>query len=425
MNVLLVGSGGREHALAWKISQSPKLKTLYAAPGSDAISETAAIADLDVKDHSATAAFCKNKNIGLVVIGPEAPLADGLSDALRSAGVCVFGPSQAAARLESSKSFAKAFLNKHAIPTANYSVQTDLTQARRAAISFGLPVVVKADGLASGKGVRICKTKEELNAALKSFLIEGLHGEAGKRVVIEECLCGPEVSLVGLCDGKNFLEFPPSSDHKRLKDGDEGPNTGGMGVVAPAPALDEETARRVRSDIIEPILKGFASEELEYLGALYIGLMLTPEGPKVLEFNVRFGDPETQAILPLMTGDLLELLDATARGNLAGKDLPWKGAALTVVLASEGYPEAPQTGRGLRNIPENDDRLLVFHAGTRKNGGAWESTGGRVLGVTGLGGDIASAREKAYRALNAVKLEGAQYRKDIGAVGQSTLEKSA
>ncbi|PCI37375.1 MAG: phosphoribosylamine--glycine ligase [Elusimicrobia bacterium] len=392
MRVLLVGSGGREHALAWSISKSPKLTKLYASPGSDAISEFAEIVSGDRPD------------VDLVIIGPEVPLAEGLADQLRGEGILVFGPNKDAARLESSKSFAKEFMVRHQIPTARSKTVNSLQEGKAALAEFTNGVVVKADGLAAGKGVIVCATREEAEAALTAKPAECL--------VLEEYLEGPEVSLLGLCDGKRFLALPTSSDHKRLLDGDRGPNTGGMGVIAPAPAWNEAMRARVESEIIQPTLLGLAKDGLDYRGLLYIGLMLTPEGPKVLEYNCRFGDPETQAVLPLLQSDLLQALAAAAGGDLSGEELRASGCAVTVVLASEGYPSKPISGRLISGL---DLEELVFHAGTRNNGDHWITNGGRVLGVTGLGETHAQARERAYHAANKINFDGRQMRSDIGA----------
>ncbi len=426
MKVLLVGCGGREHALAWKIADSPLLDEFYALPGSSAIEAFTKRADIPTEDSGAIAAFCRERKIDLTVIGPEAPLAAGLSDELRGAGVRVFGPSRAAARLESSKAFAKEFMRRHGVPTAGSSVFSNADAARREIARSTFPLVVKADGLAAGKGVRICRDARDAEDAVAAFMEDGVHGEAGRTVVFEEHLCGPEVSLMGLCDGKRFLALPPSSDHKRLLDGGRGPNTGGMGVIAPTPHMDEALRRRIQKDIIEPVLAGMRTDGLDFRGTLYCGLMLTVDGPKVLEFNVRFGDPETQAVLPLLRCDLLELLDATARGNLEGRLLPWDGASVSVVLASEGYPEKPRTGRTIEGLDADDDgETIVFHAGTIRENGLWKTKGGRVLGVTGLGRDLEDARERAYAAAGRIRFDGMQYRRDIGEKATKTLERTA
>ncbi|MBI2362302.1 MAG: phosphoribosylamine--glycine ligase, partial [Elusimicrobia bacterium] len=300
MNVLLIGAGGREHALAWKLSQSPSLGKLYAAPGSDAVAQHAERLAAGATDAAALAALCREKEVGLVVIGPEDPLAAGVADALRAAGIPVFGPGQAAARLESSKAFAKDFMGRHRVPTARWQTHAGHAKARAALSDFSGGVVVKADGLAAGKGVRVCANRAEAEAALGDIMLKRAHGSAGASVVLEELLEGPEVSLLGFCDGKRFLPLAPASDHKRLLDGDEGPNTGGMGVIAPTPHLSAEELAEVEKKVVAPVLRGLQKDGLEYRGLLYIGLMMTAKGPRVLEFNCRFGDPETQALLPML-----------------------------------------------------------------------------------------------------------------------------
>jgi len=415
VNVLLIGSGGREHALAWKLSQSPLLDKLYAAPGSDAIGALARRPELSAGDFPALARFCGEAEVGLVVVGPEAPLAAGIADALRREGITVFGPGKDAARLESSKSFAKDFMRRHGIPTAASRSHQDPDRARAALAGFGLPVVVKADGLAAGKGVRVCTTRAEAEAAIDDFLVQGAMGDAGSTVVIEEFLRGRETTILGFCDGTTFLPLPPSSDHKRLADGDAGPNTGGMGVFAPTPEADSALLERVRREVGDRVLKGLKADGLRFNGLLYCGLILTAEGPKVLEFNVRFGDPETQAVLPLLRSDLLELMLAASRAELAGRKVLWEGSSVTVVLASEGYPAAPRKGREIRGLDEDGgvDGVLVFHAGTKKAGGRWHTAGGRVLAVTATGSSIGQAREKAYAGASRIAFEGMQMRSDI------------
>lgn len=402
MKVLLIGSGGREHALAWAIAKSPSLEKLYAVPGSDSISEFAEISELDAL------AACREFGIDLVVIGPEAPLARGLADELRKHGFATFGPGKEAARLEASKSFAKEFMARHGIPTARAVSVSSREEGVAELAAFERGTAIKLDGLASGKGVVVCETRDEGERTLERFFAE----DPKAKVLIEERLTGPEVSLLGLCDGKHFLALPPSSDHKRLLNGDVGPNTGGMGVIAPAPAMPEAALELATRTIVEPTLAGLAKDGLDFRGLLYIGLMMTPDGPKVLEYNCRFGDPETQAVLPLLDCDLLELLAAAAHGDLSGRRLSWRGAAITVVMASQGYPVRPVTGKTITGL---DVDALVFHAGTRRDGDAWVTTGGRVLGVTGLGDTHAEARSRAYAAVEKIDFEGRQYRRDIGA----------
>ena len=413
MRVLLVGSGGREHALAWALRRSPRLKELFALPGSDAIAALARPVAGDPLDAEGVAGTCRELSVDLVVVGPEAPLAAGLGDALRARGIPVFGPGRAAARLESSKTFAKSFMERHGIPTARSASFGDPARAREASSRFGFPVVMKADGLAAGKGVRICRDAREAASAIEDFMTLGRLGDSGRTVVLEEFLHGTETTLMGFCDGRSFLALPPSSDHKRLLDGDLGPNTGGMGVLAPTPEATPGLLRRAEKEVVARVLAGLSADGLDYRGILYCGLMLTASGPRVLEFNARFGDPETQAVLPLLTGDLLDLLESSALGDLSGRSVTWKGASACVVLASQGYPDAPVTGRpieGLDGVPED---ALVFHAGTRRDGSLWKTAGGRVLGVTGLGDSLEQARDRAYAAVGAIRFEGMQYRRDI------------
>ena len=418
MNVLLIGAGGREHALAWKLSQSPSIGKLYAAPGSDAVGQHAERLAAGATDSAALTALCREKKVSLVVIGPEDPLAAGVADALREAGVLVFGPGRLAARLESSKAFAKDFMGRHRIPTARWETHSDHRKALAALADFPGGAVVKADGLAAGKGVRVCASRAEAEAALDDIMLKRSHGAAGASVVIEELLEGPEVSLLGFCDGKRFTHLAPASDHKRLLDGDEGPNTGGMGVIAPTPHLCEEMLAEVEKKVVAPVLAGLKKDGLDYRGMLYIGLMLTPKGPRVLEFNCRFGDPETQALLPMLDGDLLALCAATARGELPPGPLPWHGAAVSVVLASEGYPALPAVGRKITGLAEASARpgVLVFHAGTTREEGSWKTSGGRVLAVTGVGKDLAEARQRSYAAAELIQFEGVHMRRDIGKV---------
>ncbi len=415
LNVLIIGSGGREHALAWKCGQSPLLNKLFAIPGSDAIAALAECAPLDALNFDQIKAFCQEKKIGLVIVGPEGPLASGLADALRASGLKVFGPNQAAARLEYSKAFAKEFMRRHAIPTAGFEVFREAFRARSAAEAKRLPLVIKADGLAAGKGVFVCKTTNEALGAVTELMDAKSLGAAGKTLLIEDCLTGPELSLLFFCDGKDYRLLPSSRDHKRLKDNDEGLNTGGMGVFAPAP-VDAKTMGRIKTEILDRIIMGLAAEKLDYRGLLYAGLMLTPEGPKVLEFNCRFGDPETQALLPLLESDLLELALACAAGKLAETQVETKpGACVSVTLASPGYPESSTKGlpiSGLEELQDSKD-VMIFHAGTKKNGRNWVTNGGRVLGVTALGSDLTQARDKAYAAVDKIHFEGMQHRTDI------------
>ena len=397
MNVLIVGSGGREHALAWKIAQSEGLGDLHAAPGNPGIAGLGTCHPLRPDDSEALLGLCHQLGIDLVVVGPEAPLVAGLADALRHAGVAVFGPGAAAAQIEGSKSFAKDVMLAAGVPTA-----AELEEAQ-------VPCVIKADGLAAGKGVFVCRTHDEVQAALPKA--EALGG----RVVVEELLEGEEVSLFALCAGEEALALAPAQDFKRLRDGDEGPNTGGMGSYSPVPAVSAELAEQLVDAVHRPVLAELARRGAPFQGLLYAGLMLTEDGPRVLEFNCRFGDPETQAILPRLQGDLLEALAAAAAGSVAGVELSaGSEAAVTVVLAAPGYPDAPENGAPLSGLERAEEEgALVFQAGTALRGGEVVSAGGRVLNVTALGESVAEARERAYRAVGRIEFPGVQYRHDI------------
>jgi phosphoribosylamine--glycine ligase len=415
MNVLVIGSGGREHALVWKISQSPGLDKLYAMPGNPGAAGLAEIvADVPIEDHAAVASFCKQARIDLVVIGPEAPLAAGLADALRLHGMRCFGPGQAAARIESSKVFAKDFMARHHIPTARYACFRRIEDAVRHLASVDYPVVIKASGLAAGKGVILPETMEEARRALASILVERAFGEAGEEVVIEERLEGPEVSLMAFTDGQTVLPMLPAQDHKRLLDGNAGPNTGGMGAYAPAPIFSPQMLEHAVEQVLKPAVIGLKQEGAPFVGVLYAGLMLTAGGMCVLEFNGRFGDPETQVVLPLLENDLLEILDACVDGHLSEIDLRWKsGAAVCVVLASKGYPEKPETGKKVAflDLPEG---MACFHAGTRADGaGGVLTSGGRVFGLTAWDNNIAAAVETVYANTGRVSFDGMQFRSDI------------
>ncbi|MGH3035439.1 MAG: phosphoribosylamine--glycine ligase [Gaiellaceae bacterium] len=397
MNVLVVGSGGREHALAWKIKQSPELGELHAAPGNPGIARLGRCHPVRADDAEALLDLCREAEIDLVVVGPEAPLVAGVADALRHAGVAVFGPGAGAARIEGSKGFAKDVMRAAGVPTA-----AELDEPRA-------PCVIKADGLAAGKGVFVCRSQDEADAAWPR--VQAL----GERVVIEELLEGEEVSLFALCDGSEALPFPPAQDFKRLRDGDEGPNTGGMGSYSPVPMLSSEDVEELVGAVHRPVLHELAKRGVPFQGLLYAGLMLTDEGPRVLEFNCRFGDPETQAVLPQLEGDLLPALAAAAAGSLHEAELADSpDAAVTVVLSSAGYPETPTSGVEIGGLEEAEAAgALVFHAGTARRGDALVSAGGRVLNVTGTGSSVADARERAYRAVELIDFPDAHYRRDV------------
>ncbi|ATY33735.1 phosphoribosylamine--glycine ligase [Sphingomonas psychrotolerans] len=412
MNVLLLGSGGREHALAWKLAQSPLLTKLYAAPGNPGIAEHAELAELALSDHRAVIDFCLRHSIGFVVIGPEAPLVEGLGDNLRTMGIPVFGPNKAAAQLEGSKGFTKDLCARENIPTAGY-VRVESRDGGLAALGdFTLPVVVKADGLAAGKGVTVAMTREEAEEAIR-----GIFAVPGGSAVIEEFLEGEEASLFVLTDGTTLLPFGSAQDHKRLGESDIGPNTGGMGAYSPAPVLTPELERRAIDTIVRPTVEALARMGTPYSGVLYAGLMLTAEGPKLIEYNARFGDPECQVLMLRFEDDLLELMVATAKSELAGRADPAFSAdtALTVVMAANGYPGTPEAGGAIRGIGAAEATgAKVFHAGTRKQGDTLVASGGRVLTVTAQGNSVRAAQAAAYRAVDAIDFATGFCRRDIG-----------
>jgi phosphoribosylamine--glycine ligase len=414
MNVLLIGSGGREHALAWKLSASPLLGTLYAAPGNPGIAREAEIVDLDVDDHGAVGDFSKEKDIGLVVVGPEAPLVAGLSDHLRAAGIRVFGPSQGAARLEGSKGFTKDLCARFGIPTADYGRFRSAEEAKDYARAQGAPIVVKADGLAAGKGVTVATTMDEALEAIDACF-DRAFGGAGAEVVVEKFLVGEEVSFFCLCDGKTALPFGSAQDHKRVGNGDTGPNTGGMGAYSPAPLMTPAMSERVMREIIEPTMRGMAELGAPFSGVLFAGLMITAEGPQLIEYNVRFGDPECQVLMMRLKDDLLVLLSAVADGQLEHMSARWYDeAALTVVMAAKGYPGAVERGSviaGLDSVPEG---VEVFHAGTAENDGRIVANGGRVLNVTATGRTVTEAQARVYAAIDMIDWPEGFCRRDIG-----------
>ncbi|VAW21971.1 Phosphoribosylamine--glycine ligase [hydrothermal vent metagenome] len=415
MNVLLIGSGGREHALAFKLSQSKKLSRLFIAPGNPGTAQLGENVPLDVAEHKKVISFCSGNKIDLVVIGPEAPLVAGLGDDLREAGFAVFGPNKEAAQLEGSKSFTKALCDQMNIPTAKYARFDELSPAIDYVRKKGAPIVVKADGLAAGKGVTVAMTLSEAEAAI-SECFSGRFAQAGSAVVIEQFLVGQEVSFFAVCDGKNFVTLATAQDHKRAHDGDKGPNTGGMGAYSPAPVMNAQLTKQVNEQIIAPTLEGMARRGTPFSGVLYAGLMLTKEGPKLIEYNVRFGDPECQVLMMRMETDLLQMLMAAATGDLLGIEAKWRDeAALCVVLAATGYPGPYQKGGEIGNVKKVESpEVKVFHAGTKISGGRLLANGGRVLNVTALGATIGEAQERAYKALDAIGWKGGFCRRDIG-----------
>lgn len=420
IRVLVVGGGGREHALAWKLKQSPRAARVYVAPGNGGTARDPDLENVPITDVVALRDWALAHGIGLTVVGPEAPLAAGIVDVFRAAGLRIFGPTRAAAQLESSKAFAKAFMQRHGIPTAAHETFADPAAAHAYVDRVGAPIVVKADGLAAGKGVVVAMTAAEAHAAIDDMLVDNRlgvqHNADGARVVIESYLEGEEASFIVLVDGENVLPLATSQDHKRLLDGDAGPNTGGMGAYSPAPVVTPAVHARVMREIIEPTVRAMAAEGTPYTGFLYAGLMIAPDGtPRTLEFNCRMGDPETQPILMRLRSDLLEVLWAATEGRLDAVTLDWDPrVALGVVLAAAGYPQSPRKGDAITALPADSADAVVFHAGTALQDGRLLTNGGRVLCATALGADVAAARERAYALVQATAFDGMQYRRDIG-----------
>ena len=416
MKVCVIGSGGREHALAWRLSISPSVTKVYAIPGSAAMSDCAELVGIDWQQSDHLISFLKDNQVDLVVVGPEAPLVAGLADVLNKAGIPVFGPSKAAAQLEGSKVFAKDLMKKYNIPTAAYGVFHKVDEAKAFIAQTGAPIVVKADGLAAGKGVVVAMTIDEANVAVEDMLSGNRFGDAGNTVVIEEFMEGEEASLLAFVDGKTVVPMIASQDHKRIFDGDKGPNTGGMGTYAPAPVLTDALRDEAMKTILEPMVAAMGKEGMPYVGCLYAGLMITDEGPKVVEFNARFGDPETQVVLPLLDSDLGEIMMACAKGTLTSNMVKWKdSSAACVILASKGYPETSSKGDVISGDIKQYDTTIVFHSGTKLVGENYVTNGGRVLGVVGLGKDLRTALDRAYERIEHIDFEGMQYRTDIGA----------
>jgi phosphoribosylamine---glycine ligase len=420
LNILVIGGGGREHALAWKIAQSPRVARVYVAPGNAGTARDDALVNVPVTDIRELVAFAKKSEIALTVVGPEAPLAAGVVDAFREEDLAIFGPTRAAARLESSKDFAKAFMQRHGLPTAEYRTFTDARDAHAYVATRGAPIVVKADGLAAGKGVVVARTQAEADAAIDAMLVDNAMGSAGARVVIEDFLEGEEASFIVMVDGRNVLPLASSQDHKRLQDGDRGPNTGGMGAYSPAPIVTPALHARIMREIITPAVNGMAADGAPYMGFLYAGVMIDGAGhPKVLEFNCRMGDPEAQPIVARLKSDLVELVQHAVDGTLDEVEAEWdRRAALGVVLAAAGYPDAPRKGAiigGLDRVnEETHPGVHVFHAGTALQDGRVVVSGGRVLCVTALGDSVRQAQRAAYAAVADIHFDGMQYRTDIG-----------
>ncbi|HTM09801.1 MAG TPA: phosphoribosylamine--glycine ligase [Verrucomicrobiae bacterium] len=416
MKILVVGGGGREHALVWKLSQSSRVEKIYAAPGNDGIGESAELAAIAADDIDKLAAFAEKKQVDLTVVGPELPLTLGVAELFQQRGLRIFAPGCAAARLEGSKAFAKEILHENKIPTAAFGTFSDARQAKKYLSELKPPFVVKADGLAAGKGVLICSERSEAEAAIDDVLTRRVFGAAGDKVVVEEFLEGEEASFIVLTDGDHILPLASSQDHKRVFDNDEGPNTGGMGAYSPAPVVTPELHRRIVKEILEPLLRGLKRRGIDYRGTLYAGLMLTAGGPKVLEFNARFGDPECQPLMLRLKSDLVPLVEATIDGRLNEVEAEWYDeAAVCVVLTAGGYPGDYAKGQEIHGLERLKDwrKGAVFHAGTTKKNGRWLTAGGRVLGVTGRGAGISQAVAEAYRAVAQIHWEGMHYRKDI------------
>ena len=416
MKILVIGNGGREHALAWKIAQSPKISRVYVAPGNAGTALNPDMVNVPISSVADLLKFAQDEQIALTVVGPEAPLSQGVVDAFRAVGLKIFGPTKAAAQLESSKDFAKAFMMRHNIPTAVYATFTDAKLAHDYVAQQGAPIVIKADGLAAGKGVVVAMNIAEAHAAIDAMLSDNKLGDAGARVVIEEFLTGEEASFIVMVDGKNILALATSQDHKRLLDGDQGPNTGGMGAYSPAPVVTPEIHAKVMREIIKPTVEGMAKDGIPYTGFLYAGLMISPNGHvKTLEFNCRMGDPETQPIMLRLKSDFVTLAEHAVEGTLNQVETEWdRRTALGVVMAAANYPDTPRTGDEITGLPKSLVDAHVFHAGAQLKDGKVLTSGGRVLCVTALGETVKFAQHRAYEIVEEIKFDGAQYRKDIG-----------
>jgi phosphoribosylamine--glycine ligase len=416
MKLLVVGSGGREHALAWKLAQSPRVQLVYVAPGNGGTARDERLRNIDITAPAELADFVEQEQIAFTLVGPEAPLAAGIVNLFRSRGLKIFGPTKEAAQLESSKDFAKAFMKRHAIPTAEYETFADVAAAHAYLDAKGAPIVIKADGLAAGKGVVVAQTLEEAHAAVDMMLSDNKLGDAGARVVIEEFLAGEEASFIVMVDGKHVLPLASSQDHKRLLDGDQGPNTGGMGAYSPAPIVTPQLHARVMREIILPTVRGMEKEGIRYTGFLYAGLMIDAQGnPKTLEFNCRMGDPETQPIMARLKGDYSKVVEQAIAGTLDTVELEWdRRTALGVVLAAHNYPDTPRKGDRINDIPAETADSVTFHAGTTLADGKLTTAGGRVLCVVGLADSVRTAQSVAYGTINQISFDGMQYRRDIG-----------
>jgi phosphoribosylamine--glycine ligase len=415
MKILIVGGGGREHAIAWKLKQSKKEVDVYCAPGNGGIGQIATCVDIGATDIGAMVKWAKENKMDLVFVAPDDPLAMGMVDALEAAGVRAFGPSKAAAEIEGSKAYSKWLMKKYDIPTAGFEVFDDAQAALNYLETAKYPIVVKADGLALGKGVLICEDRAQAKQAVEDIMVKGQFGDAGSRVVIEEFMEGPEVSVLTFCDGRTILPMLPTQDHKRAYDGDKGLNTGGMGTFTPTPKYTPDVQAFVEREVLQKTVDALNAEGRPFKGVIFFGIMLTKDGPKVLEYNARLGDPETQSVFALLENDLLDIIDAVIDGKLDEVKLKWKdGSAVCVVMASGGYPGSYEKGREITGLGDVDKDVVVFHAGTKAENGSFLTNGGRVLGVVACGADIPAAREKAYANVKKIQFKGAQYRTDIG-----------
>ena len=415
MRILVVGGGGREHALVWKLAQSPRVEKIYCAPGNPGIGQIAECVDISADNIKALCGFAREHNVDLTVVGPEKPLTDGIVDYFTAQGLRIFGPTQEAAQLEGSKTFAKERMKEYGVPTAEFAVFTSAAEAKAYIQEKGTGIVVKADGLAAGKGVVVAETAVEALAAIDEIMLKKVHGNAGDQVVLEELLVGEEASLLAFTDGVTVVPMVAAQDHKRVGDGDVGPNTGGMGAYAPAPVVTPQLLRQIQDTILQPMIDGLRQDGILYQGVLYAGLMITADGPKVIEFNARFGDPETQVVLPLLDADLVKIMESCIDGTLAGQTVKWRNkAAVCVVVAAGGYPGDYRKGDAIIGLGDAEAKdAVVFHAGTGLAGDTIVTHGGRVLGVTAMAETIAAAVDKVYPAVEQIKFAGMQYRKDI------------
>jgi len=415
MKILVVGSGGREHAIVWKLAQSPKVDKIYCAPGNPGIADLAECVNITAEDCDALCQFAKENDIDLTVVGPEVPLTEGITDQFQKEGLKVFGPNKKCAQLEGSKAFTKEFLIRHRIPTAQYKEFTDLTEIKKEVGLFGYPMVIKADGLAAGKGVVIAEDKETALKAFDEMMADKVFGRAGDKVVVEEFLTGIETSILCFVDGNTIVPMVPAQDYKKIFDNDEGPNTGGMGTYSPSLIYDDKLDQKINEKILTPIIEGFKKDDLDFRGILFIGLMIQNKEPKVLEFNVRFGDPETQTVLTRLETDLVDIMESVLEGRLTEQKIQWSTKkTVCVVMASGGYPGRYEKGKLISGLNDIDEKVIVFHAGTKEKDGKIMTNGGRVLGVTAWGDTIEDAQDKAYENIKRISFEGAYYRKDIG-----------